>query len=332
MALLASQPADRGQHRGDRRPDQSRPGQPYRQTVHRPSSSIDPRAFTLIELLVVIALIAVLVAILVPAMRLARERAQRIVCLSNLKQLTTAWIAYADQYDGRLVFGLSFGYRKRGHDGWKRKMQGWVGSALMSRASAFEDPNRGALWPYVRDVDVYRCPRGYANNLVTYVPVVAANNDTPHMAGTYVPDTAEVEIAEVGVRVGRTVLKLTRLTDIVSPGPAARAVFLDIGHYPSSVDYCVHYFSPGWCLDTPLAPMRHGAGTTLSMADGHVEHWKWKGRETSRELQAAKRVVTTSSVIQEYVPQTEDGLYDLQRLQKATWGRLGYTPEEMSEK
>lgn len=331
MASLPSQPADREQHRGNHRPDLSRPGLPYRRTVHQPSFSIDPRAFTLIELLVVIALIAVLVAIFVPAMRLARERAQRIVCLSNLKQLTAAWIAYADQYDGRLVYGCSFGYRKRGHDGWKREMQGWVGSALMSRASVFDDPNRGALWPYVRDVDVYRCPRGYANNLVTYVPVVAANNDTPHMAGTYVPNTADVEVAEVGVRVGRTVLKLTRLTDIVSPGPAARAVFLDIGHVPSPSDYCVHYFSPGWCLGTPLAPMRHGAGTTLSMADGHVEHWKWKGRETSRELQAVKRIITTSPVIQEYVPQTEDGLYDLQRLQKATWGRLGYTAEENSE-
>jgi len=323
--------ADGEQHKGNRRPDLSRPGQPYRRTVHHPSPSIDPRAFTLIELLVVIALIAVLLAIFVPAMRLARERAQRIVCLSNLKQLTTAWIAYADQYNGRLVYGSSFAYRRRGHDGWRRGLQGWVGRAFNSRASAFEDPNRGALWPYVRDVDVYRCPRGYKNNLVTYVPVVAANNDTPHMAGTYVPNTADVEVAEVGVRVGRTVLKLTRLTDIVSPGPAARAVFLDIGHYPSSVDYCVHYFSPGWCLSSPPAPMRHGAGTTFSMADGHVEHWKWKGRETSRELQAAKIVITTSPAMQEYIPQTEDGLYDLQRLQKATWGRLGYAAEENPE-
>ncbi len=133
------------------------------------------------------------------------------------------------------------------------------------------------------------------------------------------------------MRVGRTVLRATRLTDIVSPGPAARRAFLDIGHFPQPFDYCVHYFSPGWCLSSPPAPNATWRGTTVSMADGHVEHWKWKGRETSRELQAVKRIITTSPAIQEYVPQTEDGLYDLQRLQKATWGRLGYAAEEDSE-
>ncbi len=338
MTWLRNQPTDWEQHERNQRPDLRRSPGRYRSITTQPcchaglrsAASFDnPYAFTLIELLVVIALIAVLLAVLVPAMRLARERAQRIVCLSNLKQLTTAWIAYADQYDGRLVFGCSFGSDGAGQGGWRRDLQGWVGNAFKRRAD-LKNPNKGALWPYVQDVDVYRCPRGFKDNLVTYVPVVAANNHTPHMEGTYVPDTAKVEVAQVGVRVGRTVLKLTRLTDIVSPGPATRAVFLDIGHFPNSYDYCVHYFSPGWCLTSPPAPIRHGAGTTLSMADGHVEHWNWKGRETSHELQAVKRVITTSPAWQEYAPQTEDGLCDLQRLQRATWGRLGYPVEEMS--
>ena len=54
------------------------------------------KAFTLIELLVVIAIIALLMAILMPTLRRAREQGQRAVCLSNLKQLTLAWIMYAD--------------------------------------------------------------------------------------------------------------------------------------------------------------------------------------------------------------------------------------------
>jgi len=48
-------------------------------------------------------------------------------------------------------------------------------------------------------------------------------------------------------------------------------------------------------------------------------------------LQAEKVIISTSPEKREYVPQTEDGLYDLQRLQKATWGRLGYTAEDISE-
>ena len=52
--------------------------------------------FTLIELLVVIAIIALLMAILLPALKAAREQGKRAVCLNNLRQLTLAWIMYAD--------------------------------------------------------------------------------------------------------------------------------------------------------------------------------------------------------------------------------------------
>ena len=63
------------------------------------------------------------------------------------------------------------------------------------------------------------------------------------------------------------------------------------------------------------------------MADGHAEYWKWKGSETvsmPRE-QVPNRDLFNDFLkgFQDYTPQTEDGLYDLQRLQKATWGRPG---------
>ncbi|GAJ23796.1 unnamed protein product, partial [marine sediment metagenome] len=54
-----------------------------------------PRGFTLVELLVVIAIIALLMAILMPALNRAKEQGKRAVCLSNLRQLTLAWIMYA---------------------------------------------------------------------------------------------------------------------------------------------------------------------------------------------------------------------------------------------
>ena len=73
-------------------------------------------------------------------------------------------------------------------------------------------------------------------------------------------------------------------------------------------------------------PIHHSDGVTLSMADGHAEYWKWKGRETMEMPRKLLPVRTLFCEIleEDYEPQTEDGLYDLQRLQRATWGRLGY--------
>ena len=267
---------------------------------------------------------AILLAIFLPALRLARERGQRAVCLSNLRQLTLAWVVYANEHDGKLVSGSALSMRGSG----SLKLEGWAGTAFgfpPSRAALFRNPAKGPLWPYLRDIDIYRCPRGRTGHFVTYSTVVSANNNT-QVAGTYVPGSGGRELTEYGERVGSTVLKLTRLTDIASPGPAARAVFLDLGQTPSSPDFFVSYLSPQWHYSAP--PVRHADGTMLSMADGHAEYWRWKGRETTAipcELYPVHDTLMEHMVAQDYQPQTEDGLYDLQRLQRATWGRLGYS-------
>lgn len=294
--------------------------------AHRRLSFIDPDGFTLIELLVVIAVIAVLLAIFIPVTRAARECGQRAVCLSNLRQLTMAWITYGDEHDSKIVLGGAF-VREAGGE-----MEGWLGAAFSfpeNRSAVIENPYKGGLWPYLRDMDVYRCPGGWAGHAATYAAVSAVNGPAL-VEGTYAPGTEGSVWAVHGKRVGNTVLRLNRLTDIISPGGGQRAVFIDQGFTPSGSDFRVHYLHPKWERTSP-PPIHHAGGVTLSMADGHAEYWKWKGRET---LRMPRTVVSYRGLFLEllrdptYEPKTEDGLYDLQRLQRATWGGLGYPSED----
>jgi prepilin-type N-terminal cleavage/methylation domain-containing protein/prepilin-type processing-associated H-X9-DG protein len=298
-------------------------------TISNQSSIINSSGFTLIELLVVIAVIAILLAIFIPVSNRARELGQRAVCLSNLRQLTMAWTAYADQHDGKLVEGSSADASD--------DSSGWVGFAFWdanSSSAVWGDPRKGLLWPYLRDIRIYRCPRGRRGHYCTYGIVGGANATNPLDPRYPIED---VETYQLSLRkrgesnwVGKTALRLMRFTDIISPGAGERAVFIDIGQGINST-FNVPYLDAKWLLSSP-PPIHHAGGVTLSFADGHAEYWKWS-RET-RNLPREERIYHGLSYVStprgvDLAPKTPDGLRDLQRMQKAVWGRLGYTVKDV---
>ena len=291
------------------------------------------RAFTLIELLVVIAIIAILMAILMPALNRAKEQAMRAVCHHNLKTLTLAWIMYADENDGKIVNGAGgFHYTQGGmtHDGSASGIieRAWVGKGWGDnwnrRDPSYAVPEyqqrkaikEGALWPVANDEDVYKCPTGTRNEYVTYAVVDAMNG--LHRNGT--TSKGGHHPFAVGKRIRKTVLWVKRRSEIISPAPPNRMVFIDEG-WMTPDSFATHYSQRGPWWDDP--PVRHGDGTTVSFADGHSAHLKWRASETVKWGQDHQGVYGGGG----WRPSTADGIKDLEDFQRLVWGRLYTDPQ-----
>ncbi len=141
------------------------------------------KGFTLVELLVVISIIALLMSILMPALSRARELGKRAVCLNNLKSLAVIWMMYADDNNDRIVNAMTSPLRKKGlnwvwntkNPWWDSYFHGpsWVG---WPDEPGYEDNVKahieaikiGMLYPYSKNIKLYRCPTGKRGEVRTY--------------------------------------------------------------------------------------------------------------------------------------------------------------------
>jgi prepilin-type N-terminal cleavage/methylation domain-containing protein/prepilin-type processing-associated H-X9-DG protein len=281
------------------------------------------RGFTLIELLVVIAIIAILMAILFPVLNRAKEQGKRMVCLNHIKTLAFCWIMYADDNEDRIVNGEAYvDYTGPPQapvptTGNHKGERWWVGNDCAAdyltggqrpQDIQIQAIRAGALLNYCKTEKIYRCPTGIRGEMRTYSIVDSMNGR---------PRTGTINADGTGVRVGKTILWVKKRGEIIIPGPAYRLVFLDEGRVtPDS--YAVYYNDDMW-WDPPH--VRHGDGTNVSYADGHSDYWKWRGPQTIEKGKEANPP-------HNWAPTTppNENLEDLQRMQKAVWGRLHTDP------
>lgn len=267
-----------------------------------------PRGFTLIELLVVIAIIAILMAILLPAIHRAKEQGSRVACLNNMKELTLGWVMYGDENDWKIVNGAAGIYRTNETP--------WVGTCWganwrtdrLPEAEQIAGIKQGALWPYVKNTKLYRCPTGTRGEMLTYSVMDGVNG------------VAREKTIQDGVWA-------KRMSDIRNK--SERIVFIDEG-WTSPDSFAVHYDIQEW-WDNP--PVRHGDGITTSFADGHSGYHKLKGtwtilvgRQRQRDHIMAGSYAPGMGMTGDQHVATTDDYEDLYWVQRGCWGKLGYIP------
>jgi prepilin-type N-terminal cleavage/methylation domain-containing protein len=214
------------------------------------------KAFTLIELLVVIAIIAILAAILLPVLAQGKEKAQRVHCLNNERQLTLGWQLYADE-DSGILASNNLDFRSA------NVAEATPGSWVVGNAGLDTDPTdiiSGTIYYYVKNIASYRCAADPSFVLGTTTHTLRSYSLSCFMGGPP-GDTTAFDI--------RPVHQLNQITK-----PATSLTFLeedistiDDGHFLYSDTSDDWYNLPAW---------RHAHGDTLSFADAHAEYWKWR--------------------------------------------------------
>jgi prepilin-type N-terminal cleavage/methylation domain-containing protein len=267
--------------------------QKQRVPVFSMSARLLNSAFTLIELLVVIAIIAILAALLLPALNKAKLKAQGVQCMSNHKQLTLAWKMYSEDNNDRILYASGiWPYSDHDPEVWVSGWLNWQDPSNRSNWDVEQDIQKSPLWPYCgKAAAVWRCPADTSSVTINgqrlpRVRSMSMNLWVGGFRGTDQGLSGSSDPWAMGGSIWRIYLKMA---DMVDPGPAKTFVLLDMRE--DSVD--VGNFAPdmtGWA-DAPdsigfydLPGSYHHRAGGLSFADGHAELKRWVDDRTMPAL------------------------------------------------
>ncbi len=248
--------------------------------------------FTLTELLVVLATLAILVAMLLPALAATQPRSKAYQCLNNMRQLALAWTLYANENNERLVLNndplSGQGYlfpSGNGSPSWATGVLDWTPASFNTNTDYLVNDKYSLLAGYLsHNYEVFACPACayYASSPQRSIL------QTDHRSRSVAMDAAVGDGHKYGMSVDNHgggpppfpgwaswyVAKKT--TELNNPGPSRTWVFTD--EHPDSIDDEVLYTAPyPTTVFTELPANQHDGAAGITFADGHVEMHRWLG-------------------------------------------------------